>query len=298
MHCDERRNRRLRELEIASIARALNESQAQQREESRAARRKYREERKARINQLFAPVRMILSKEHFVRADTVEEATIPLNMVGKSDATIDGSETSQKSCESLEEPVETNPCQSCCDSTKGDGEEIFDSEDFVLVPKPGLPHGAGMYEYSKDGTTCILANNQTTKDDVEVRKIPNECSICLCEYTVGSDIVWSSNPKCDHVFHTACIEEWLMKQRDGPRCPCCRRDFVIDPLDGERGEDDDLEKGNLSSRRSDSRRSASSQSRELTPAERDAEVEEAFIAMLFAMARLEDSDGSDSDLPV
>ncbi|OEU19897.1 hypothetical protein FRACYDRAFT_155564, partial [Fragilariopsis cylindrus CCMP1102] len=53
-----------------------------------------------------------------------------------------------------------------------------------------------------------------------------ECSICLCEYIVGSDLVYSSNPQCDHVFHAECIEQWIMKQRDGPLCPCCRRDFV------------------------------------------------------------------------
>ena len=64
-----------------------------------------------------------------------------------------------------------------------------------------------------------------------MRQVPNECSICLCEYSVGSDIVWSSNPQCDHVFHEDCIELWLMKQREGPLCPCCRRDFVIDPFD-------------------------------------------------------------------
>jgi Anaphase-promoting complex subunit 11 RING-H2 finger len=48
---------------------------------------------------------------------------------------------------------------------------------------------------------------------------------------VGSEIVWSSNEACDHHFHSHCIEKWLMKQREGPLCPICRRDFVVDPLD-------------------------------------------------------------------
>jgi hypothetical protein len=59
MHCDDRRNRRLIESEIAGIARAIDESEGHQREESRATRRKYREERRARILQLFSPVRMV-----------------------------------------------------------------------------------------------------------------------------------------------------------------------------------------------------------------------------------------------
>lgn len=59
MSCDERYQRRLRELELAGITQALEQSQNAHREESRAARRKFREERRARINQLFAPVKMV-----------------------------------------------------------------------------------------------------------------------------------------------------------------------------------------------------------------------------------------------
>lgn len=63
MHCEERNVRRLRELELAGITQALEQSQHAHREESRAARRKFREERKARINQLFAPVKMVSKNE-------------------------------------------------------------------------------------------------------------------------------------------------------------------------------------------------------------------------------------------
>lgn len=62
MHCDHRNNRRLRELEIAGMEQAMNESQDVHREESRAALRKYREERRARILQLFIPVRLVSIK--------------------------------------------------------------------------------------------------------------------------------------------------------------------------------------------------------------------------------------------
>jgi hypothetical protein len=26
-------------------------------------------------------------------------------------------------------------------------------------------------------------------------------------------------------------QEWLLNQREGPLCPCCRQDFVVDPYD-------------------------------------------------------------------
>ena len=59
MHCDERHNRHLQDLEIAGMTQAMNESQDLHREESKAAQRKYREERRARFIQLFTPVRMV-----------------------------------------------------------------------------------------------------------------------------------------------------------------------------------------------------------------------------------------------
>jgi hypothetical protein len=104
-----------------------------------------------------------------------------------------------------------------------DGRCDDEEEKFILVPEPGLPNIL-IHEY--------LCNPVSfNPNNPKLRRAPNECSICLCEYSVGSDIVWSSNPLCDHVFHETCIEQWLMKQRGGPLCPCCRRDFVIDPFD-------------------------------------------------------------------
>jgi hypothetical protein len=60
---------------------------------------------------------------------------------------------------------------------------------------------------------------------------PSTCTICLTTYIVGSEIVWSSNSACDHVFHADCAEQWLARQREGPLCPCCRRDFIVDPYE-------------------------------------------------------------------
>merc|ERR1712125_191159 len=65
----------------------------------------------------------------------------------------------------------------------------------------------------------------------QTRLAPGLCTICLSNFEIGSDVVWSSNPTCEHVFHEKCIEQWMMKQREGPLCPICRRDFIVDPFD-------------------------------------------------------------------
>lgn len=63
MQWEERYLRRLREYERSQIRSAMAQSEAmsspQEREESRAVQRKYIEERRARIQQLFAPVRLV-----------------------------------------------------------------------------------------------------------------------------------------------------------------------------------------------------------------------------------------------
>lgn len=198
MHFEERHARRLRELEIQGITQALEQSQDVHREESRAARRKFRDERKARINQLFAPVKMELKEDNF-----------PHLRAG-------GMEIAQGSTSELFAMEE---------STKSMDEDQL----FVEVPSPGF----------QLVSTSVIAGRITN------RLVPNVCSICLSNYSVGNTVVWSSNEACEHVFHENCILQWLMKQRDGPLCPCCRRDFVLDPYDMEDLDPTDLNGGQV-----------------------------------------------------
>lgn len=58
MHWADRRARRLRNLRNVETSMS-NEEQQQSREEARAARKKYREEKRARLQQLFTPVSLV-----------------------------------------------------------------------------------------------------------------------------------------------------------------------------------------------------------------------------------------------
>lgn len=102
---------------------------------------------------------------------------------------------------------------------------VEDEDDSLLVeiPAPGLHLSLGPNEKPPN------------------RLVSGMCTICLCVFETGSDVVWSSNELCGHVFHEDCIEKWLMKERQGPLCPCCRRDFIVDPYDMETGEIRDFE---------------------------------------------------------
>jgi hypothetical protein len=50
-----------------------------------------------------------------------------------------------------------------------------------------------------------------------------ECSICLSGYEAGETFCWAKTDQCNHVFHDACIGEWL---KDHDECPLCRADIV------------------------------------------------------------------------
>lgn len=99
---------------------------------------------------------------------------------------------------------------------------------FIEIPLPGLILRQGAYAGDIITQPPLATCRTGTK-----RCVPAFCAICLSGYEPGTEVVWSSNRQCAHVFHQDCIRQWLIKlpQREGPICPCCRRDFLVDPYD-------------------------------------------------------------------
>ncbi|KAI9986532.1 hypothetical protein PInf_025482 [Phytophthora infestans] len=60
-----------------------------------------------------------------------------------------------------------------------------------------------------------------------VGSIENEdiCPICLIEFEDGEDV---RNLPCKHIFHVACIDEWLKRNTS---CPMCKSNADLDAVD-------------------------------------------------------------------
>jgi E3 ubiquitin-protein ligase ATL6/9/15/31/42/55 len=68
-----------------------------------------------------------------------------------------------------------------------------------------------------------------------------ECAVCLCEFEDDENI--RLLPKCSHVFHTDCIDEWLSSH---VTCPVCRCNLTPDPNQpSEQTEDQGVESSSL-----------------------------------------------------
>ncbi|KGN62719.1 RING-H2 finger protein ATL11 [Cucumis sativus] len=62
--------------------------------------------------------------------------------------------------------------------------------------------------------------------DLKIGKGSLECAICLSEF--GDDDTLRLLPKCSHVFHSDCIDAWLVSHST---CPVCRASLVPKPGD-------------------------------------------------------------------
>jgi len=80
-------------------------------------------------------------------------------------------------------------------------------------------------EEDPEASTTSFNNNGSLKLTTGAL-VPNCCAICLGDYEVGDQVVWSSNQACPHAFHQDCILDWLIKMQPETPCPCCRHEFT------------------------------------------------------------------------
>ncbi|CAD5190344.1 unnamed protein product [Musa acuminata subsp. malaccensis] len=75
----------------------------------------------------------------------------------------------------------------------------------------------------------------STSDDVPEHQL-HHCVICMEEYA-GGEQLWVM-PACKHVFHEACIKQWLLEP--ALTCPICRDHVIhVEATTSGGGDDDD-----------------------------------------------------------
>lgn len=108
-----------------------------------------------------------------------------------------------------------------------------DDQDHLADLELGDPCAAGSLHFTMVTAERML--QLPIKDEEgHFRKVCIECVICLVEYEVGDEVVWSTRRSCPHAFHAECILLWLGKGKK--RCPICRHFFVP----GQRVDDKDV----------------------------------------------------------
>jgi hypothetical protein len=113
----------------------------------------------------------------------------------------------------------------------------INTEDVMAMSDDG---GEGQVDLEVGNLASVLSASvallclPVTDDHGNLRKVDAECSICIMEYEVGDEVVWSTRRLCPHAFHSDCILLWLSKGKK--RCPICRHFFVP----GQRVDDKDV----------------------------------------------------------
>jgi hypothetical protein len=85
-------------------------------------------------------------------------------------------------------------------------------------------------EEKEDGFLILphLGPRYLPSSSLVAAEVHNLCAICLESYSPGDSVVWSSNPKCCHVFHTDCMVHYLVHVKNGgTSCPTCRQTFTV-----------------------------------------------------------------------
>lgn len=71
----------------------------------------------------------------------------------------------------------------------------------------------------------MLSTNSTVVDRRSSQSV-SCCAICLGDFVKGDNICSSPNDRCVHVYHTECMQKWLMNHDD---CPQCRNSYLTIP---------------------------------------------------------------------
>jgi E3 ubiquitin-protein ligase ATL7/58/59 len=92
----------------------------------------------------------------------------------------------------------------------------------LLQPRRGLKKSI------RDGLPVIIYNEKLTTTSSSSTSatvlMDNQCVVCLGDYQKNETL--QQLPVCSHIFHKACVDEWLA---NNSTCPLCRMSLLVFP---------------------------------------------------------------------
>ena len=84
------------------------------------------------------------------------------------------------------------------------------------IERNTFPH---KFKKMAKSTSAATAKEQDDGEEGGNGEEVDKCTICLCEFDDGEDV---RRLPCMHLFHVACVDQWLTLNK---RCPICRVDI-------------------------------------------------------------------------
>jgi len=106
------------------------------------------------------------------------------------------------------------------DSLIEEDDDAVELHDLTLEEEERMEHG-------QPTTIATTPQPQKTMSEEQGEGDAQTCSICLCEYEQGEEIV---RLPCGHVYHDSCISVWVQNH---VRCPLCNFNLVEEDDDAE-----------------------------------------------------------------
>jgi Ring finger domain len=94
-------------------------------------------------------------------------------------------------------------------------EHLFDDEELSIADTVSLVEVEGVMEVlRKVSKLCPSRTRAASK---------HECAICLSSFKIDQLVCESVGLQCVHMFHAACMKQWLLRHDS---CPICRKTYL------------------------------------------------------------------------
>ncbi|XP_074566350.1 NEP1-interacting protein 2-like [Curcuma longa] len=93
-----------------------------------------------------------------------------------------------------------------------------------FIESPDLFETGGTKRLAMEEVEKLPKCRTTAEDSVDASGERISCAVCLQEVEVGD--MARRLPKCQHMFHLACIDTWLV--RHASSCPLCRTELIFE----------------------------------------------------------------------